>query len=95
MGLFLSWTTAHVSFNRKFVQTQRWITNSHINLRGLILLQTTTNITVKALLIDAELGNPSVPIHYSGYNFSLSGWQLIPSALVYSGNYQEQKEPLN
>lgn len=67
----------------------------HINLQGLIILQTTTNITIKALLIDAEFANPSVPIHYSRYNFSLSRWQLIPSTLVYSGNYQEQKEPLN
>lgn len=67
----------------------------HIHLQGLILLRTTTNTTIKALLIDAEFANPSVPIHYSRYNFSLSGWQLIPRTLVYSGNYQEQKEPLN
>lgn len=66
-----------------------------INLQDLILLPTPTNITIKALLIDAEFANPSVPIHYSRYNFSLSGWQLIPRTLVYSGNYQEPREPLN
>ena len=94
-GWFLPWTVASAAFNKKLTQTQRWITNFPINLQDLILLQTTTNISIKALLIDAALGNPSVAIHYSGYNFSLSGWQLIPSTLVYSGNYQEQKEPLN
>lgn len=67
----------------------------HINLQGLILLQNTTNITIKALLIDAGFANPPVPIHYSRYNFSLSGWRRIPSTLVYTGNYREQKEPLN
>lgn len=40
-----------------------------IHLQGLILLQTTTNTTVKALLIDAEFANPSVPIHYSSIIF--------------------------
>jgi len=94
-GWFLPWTVDSAAFNKKLTQTQRWITNFPINLQDLILLQTTTNISIKALLIDAALGNPSVAIHYSGYNFSLSGWQLIPSTLVYSGNYQEQKEPLN
>lgn len=46
---------------------------------GAILFQTSTNTAIKALLIDAGLGNPSVPVHYSRSNFLLSGWQLIPA----------------
>lgn len=84
-----------ILFNRTLLPTQRWITTLPTGLRGPVLLRASTNISIKALLIDAELGDPSAPIHYSGYNFLQSAWQLTPSTLVSSGNYRERKGPLN
>lgn len=47
----------------------------------------------EALLMNAEPGI-CLPHLLSWCNFSLLGWQLIPSTLVYGGNYQKQQGPV-